>query len=408
MLSDAASAASAKLTHSTASTGSTTGGATSAAAPLTQAILQFGTSRFLQAHVDLFVSEALARGEAIGSIAVVQTTDSADSAERIAALAAGDGYPVRIRGVQAGVVVDETLTGRAILQAVQARSDWARVREAVAGPVQIIVSNTGDRGYQLDSRDDAGAIADIARVPHSFPAKLLVLLHARWQSQPDAPLTLFPCELIEKNGEVLRGIVVNLAADWGLPNTFVRYVAEHCVWGNSLVDRIVSQALKPAGAVAEPYALWAIERQDRLLVPCTHPSIVLTDDLEHYERLKLFLLNLGHTFLAERWLRDAWPADMTVHTAMNEPALRDELEALWSEEVLPVFEAQGKLDEASAYLVEVRDRFLNPFLEHRIADIAQNHAQKKQRRLAPLLALAQSLKLPLEQQRRIKAALESD
>ncbi|CAB3791610.1 Altronate oxidoreductase [Pararobbsia alpina] len=375
--------------------------------PLTQPILQFGTSRFLQAHVDLFVSEALARGDALGAITVVQTTDSADSAERIAALAGGNGYPVRIRGRQADVVVDETLTGRAIVQAVQAHSDWARVRDAVAGPVRIILSNTGDRGYQLDARDDARVVVNIARVPHSFPAKLLVLLHARWQSQPDAPLTLFPCELIERNGEVLRGIVADLAGGWGLPDAFIRYVVEHCVWGNSQVDRIVSQALRPAGAVAEPYALWAIERQPRLLVPCTHPSIVLTDDLEHYARLKLFLLNLGHTFLAERWLRDARAADMTVHAAMSEPALRAELEALWDEEVLPVFEALGKLDDARAYLVEVRDRFLNPFLEHRIADIAQNHTQKKQRRLAPVLALAQSLALPIGQPR-IKAALASD
>ncbi|WP_175105780.1 mannitol dehydrogenase family protein [Pararobbsia alpina] len=374
---------------------------------MTQPILQFGTSRFLQAHVDLFVSEALARGDALGAITVVQTTDSADSAERIAALAGGNGYPVRIRGRQADVVVDETLTGRAIVQAVQAHSDWARVRDAVAGPVRIILSNTGDRGYQLDARDDARVVVNIARVPHSFPAKLLVLLHARWQSQPDAPLTLFPCELIERNGEVLRGIVADLAGGWGLPDAFIRYVVEHCVWGNSQVDRIVSQALRPAGAVAEPYALWAIERQPRLLVPCTHPSIVLTDDLEHYARLKLFLLNLGHTFLAERWLRDARAADMTVHAAMSEPALRAELEALWDEEVLPVFEALGKLDDARAYLVEVRDRFLNPFLEHRIADIAQNHTQKKQRRLAPVLALAQSLALPIGQPR-IKAALASD
>jgi tagaturonate reductase len=375
-------------------------------APLTQAILQFGTSRFLQAHVDLFVSEALARGEAVGAIAVVQTTDSADSAERIAALAGGTGYPVRIRGRQNGVVVDETLTGHAIRQAVQARGDWTRVRDAVAGPVRIIVSNTGDRGYLLDERDEASLVTDFARVPHSFPAKLLVLLHARWQSQPDAPLTLFPCELIEKNGEVLRGIVADLAARWTLPDAFIRYVVEHCVWGNSLVDRIVSQALKPAGAVAEPYALWAIERQPGLLVPCTHPSIVLTDDLEHYERLKLFLLNLGHTFLAERWLRDARPADMTVHAAMDEPVLRAELEALWNDEVLPVFEALGKLDDAKAYLVEVRDRFLNPFLEHRIADIAQNHAQKKQRRFAPVLALTRSLGLSIKQLR-IEAALAS-
>ena len=51
-------------------------------------ILQFGASRFLQAHVDLFVSEALPRGEAMGPIAVAGTTGSPESRRRIAAFAA--------------------------------------------------------------------------------------------------------------------------------------------------------------------------------------------------------------------------------------------------------------------------------------------------------------------------------
>jgi len=359
--------------------------------PLTQPILQFGTSRFLQAHVDLFVSQALESGEALGGITIVQTTDNADSTARIAALASGQGYPVRVRGLLCGEVVDETLTGHAIREAVHADKDWTRIREAFRGPVQIVVSNTGDRGYQLDERDHARDITAAARAPRSFPAKLVALLYARWQSQPDAPLSLFPCELIEKNGEVLRAIVVELATQWHLPHAFVLYLAEHCVWANSLVDRIVSQSIRPVGAVAEPYALWAIEKQPRLQLPCTHPSIVLTDDLQHTEQLKLFLLNLAHTFLAERWLRDGRPPGETVCHAMHDPMLRGELEAVWKDEVIPVFAALDKQDDALAYLDTVRDRFMNPFLDHKIADIAQNHAQKKQRRIVPLLELAGSL-----------------
>lgn len=366
-------------------------GSRARSAPLTQPILQFGTSRFLQAHVDLFVSQAIESGDALGGIAVVQTTDSAESATRITALASGSGYPVRIRGRYRGAVVDETLTGGAIRQAVRVRTDWVRVREAICGPVQIIVSNTGDRGYRLDERDHERDMTVSTYVPHSFPAKLLVLLYGRWRSQPNAPLSLFPCELVEKNGEVLRGIIVSLALQWRLPDGFVQYAAEHCVWANSLVDRIVSESISPVGAVAEPYALWAIERQPRLRVPCVHPSIVLTDDLKHVEQLKLFLLNLGHTFLAERWLREGRRPDETVYQAMNDPKLRAELEAVWTDEVVPVFQALGKRDDALAYLDEVRDRFLNPFLHHRIADIAQNHGEKKQRRIEPLLELAASL-----------------
>ena len=71
-----------------------------------QPILQFGTSRFLQAHVDLFVAEAMERGEALGGITVVQTTTNAQSTERVQALSRGEPYPVRIRGLQAGVTIN--------------------------------------------------------------------------------------------------------------------------------------------------------------------------------------------------------------------------------------------------------------------------------------------------------------
>ena len=84
--------------------------------------------------------------------------------------------------------------------------------------------------------------------------------------------------------------------------TFIDYLTKRCVWVNSLVDRIVSEAIQPVGAIAEPYALWAIERQAGMVLPCEHEDIVVTDDLAHYERLKLLLLNLGHTMLVESWL----------------------------------------------------------------------------------------------------------
>lgn len=382
---------------------------------MTQPILQFGTSRFLQAHVDLFVSEALAGAagarDALGGITVVQTTDRADGAARIAALAAGGGYPVRIRGLSGGERIDRTVRCLAVKEAWQASTHWPELKAAVAGPVRVIVSNTADKGYLLDERDGPGALVPGAAVPHSFPAKLLVLLHGRWQAAPTAgaaELTLLPCELVERNGDVLRDVVLGLARQWQLPAEFTHWLQAHCVWANSLVDRIVSEAIEPVGAVAEPYAVWVVERQARLQLPCTHPSIVLTDDLAFYERLKLFLLNAAHTFLAERWLQGGHPGTLTVREAMADAALRAEVEALWSEEILPVFSALGLAAraQADAYLVDVRERLENPFLNHHIADIAQNHAQKKERRLGPILALAEK-NAPHLAQPRLKAALAS-
>ncbi|KQW49767.1 MULTISPECIES: D-mannonate oxidoreductase [unclassified Roseateles] len=351
-------------------------------------ILQFGTSRFLQAHVDLFVSEAAETGEALGGITVVQSTGNPASTRRTQALARAEGFDVIVRGLVGGQPLESRKTCRAVREAFHAASDWPAVRERVRGPVQVIVSNTGDGGWTLDAGDAAPLLAPDATAPASFPAKLLVLLHGRWQAQPHAGLTLLPCELVSRNGDALRNLVLTLACQWQCAPAFIAWLQTGPVWANSLVDRIVSEALEPVGAVAEPYALWAVETQPRLQLPCRHPAIVITDDLGRHERLKLFLLNLGHTLLAELWMKGHLPADMTVLQAMQAPALRDPLEAAWQQEVLPVFDALGQGDEARSYLVGLRDRLLNPFLAHRLADIAQNHALKKARRLQPVVDLA--------------------
>ncbi|MDR7267388.1 tagaturonate reductase [Pelomonas saccharophila] len=362
-------------------------------------ILQFGTSRFLQAHVDLFVSEG---DDALGGITVVQGTDNPSSTRRLQALA--EGYDVIIRGLSQGEAVEVRKTCRSVRETLHARADWGTVRERVRGPVQVIVSNTGDGGWVLDPRDSAASLREGAPAPASFPARLLALLHDRWQAQPAAELTLLPCELVSRNGDALRDLVTGLAADWRCAPAFTDWLRHHVVWANSLVDRIVSEPLEPAGAIAEPYALWAIEVQPGLQLPCRHPSIVLTDELVKYERLKLFLLNLGHSLLADLWLRGRLGADMTVLQAMREPSLREPLEQAWQQEVLPVFEALGQGKDARDYLVDLRDRLLNPFLVHRLADIAQNHELKKQRRLQPVVQLAQ-VYAPGLAQPRLTAAL---
>jgi len=69
------------------------------------------------------------------------------------------------------------------------------------------------------------------------------------------------------------------------------------IFADTLVDRIVSEPIEPIGAVAEPYALWAI-RNGGFGEPVRHPAVRMVDDLAPFERLKLHILNLGHTVLA--------------------------------------------------------------------------------------------------------------
>ena len=51
---------------------------------MVERIVQLGTSRFLQAHADLFVHEAREEGQAVGPITVVQVSGSPERAGRVA------------------------------------------------------------------------------------------------------------------------------------------------------------------------------------------------------------------------------------------------------------------------------------------------------------------------------------
>ena len=362
-------------------------------------ILQFGTSRFLQAHVDLFVSQALANGEAMGRIAVVQTTTSTESRKRLDAFAAGKPYRIEVKGLAGGKIVDESVEVTSVGAGIDATTQWDEV-ERLFNAARCAVSNTADRGYETDPADrpDAGP-------PRSFPAKLAKLLLARHRAGA-GPITLFPCELTPANGKALRAAVVGVLDRWDVPAKARRWVEDECVWVNSLVDRIVSEPLEPVGAVAEPYALWAIEDQPGLELPCRHASITLTGDLKPYERLKLFILNLGHTYLAEIWARGGGAPTLTVRETLADNSIRAELDDLYDKEVLPVFAGIGMGGEAEAYRDTVIERFSNPFLDHRLADIHDNHEAKKRRRFGGLIELAEANGVRVEQPR-LRAALES-
>lgn len=357
----------------------------------TTPIVQFGTSRFLQAHVDLFVSEALDRGEALGQISVVQSSGDAARANRLKALADPAGYDVLIKGVDGGTLVNTTQKIKSIRKTYSLPADVQDVAGIISEDAEIIISNTADAGFKRQSQDtDTEFSAGM-----SYPAKLTWFLHQRFRSG-GKPLQIMPCELVPQNGSVLRDLVLEIAASYS-PD-FQDWLSSNVLWVNSLVDRIVSEPLEPAGAVAEPYALWAIEDQPGLKLPCKHPSIKVVQDLEEVETLKLFILNLGHTYLVSRWLKSKDNPKQFVRDMMDDPEDLADLEDLYRQEVVTGFKAHGREQEAEAYVATTLDRFRNPFLDHRLADIAQNHEEKTQRRVAGFLAWVQradpAMKMP--------------
>ena len=341
-------------------------------------IIQFGTSRFLQAHADLFVHEAREAGQDIGPITIVKTTAGIERAGRIEAFARAEGFPVVVRGYAKGELVDRTSRVTSVDQALSAMQDWAKLIDLLVGGTDIIFSNVGDSGYKVFATDRTYVPSRTAP-PDGFPAKLLALLHFRFAGSGER-LLMLPCELITGNGTVLRQILLELAANWQLPEDFTAWLGGEVIICDTLVDRIVSEAIEPIGAIAEPYALWAVAKDAKFPFPFTHPSIVVTENLEPYVRLKLHILNLGHTFLADIWLKQGRRKDETVREILADGAVRKSLVTLYSDEVVPGFAAHGMGAAAAEYVDSTIERFDNPFLNHRISDIAENHALKVERR----------------------------
>jgi tagaturonate reductase len=342
-----------------------------------ETILQFGTGRFLRAFADLFVQQANADGQRIGRIVVVQSTGSA----RAEGLNANpDGYHVVVRGLENGQTVERVEKVSSISRALHAATQWPKVLEVAASPeLRYLISNTTEAGYACDPGDK---LED--QPARAFPAKLTQVLWHRFQKQ-GSPLFLLPCELIEHNAAKLRKLVEEQAQTWKLPQEFRTWLTESCTWLESLVDRIVvgpSQehplfSKDPMLLMTEPYALWAIELpKNRPFSFITHPSIELVPDLAPYFLRKVRILNGIHTALVGKFYARGFD---TVQRALREPEVMDWVLALLYEEIIPVL--VGRVDNVARYARQVLDRFQNPFLEHRLRDIAVGHVAKKQIRL---------------------------
>ncbi len=334
----------------------------------------------MQAHADLFIHAAAESGQNAGPITVVASSGGASGRARVAIFNEPSGFPVIVRGLENGAPMERKIQVRSVTRGLEAQGNWKELQRIVVDEAEFIISNTTEAGFKVPEglTLDLGVPVDTA--PESFPARLLALLAARFQAGR-AGLVVLPTELVGRNGDVLKGIVLSLARKSGASDDLLAWIEQDCVFANSLVDRIVSEAIEPIGAVAEPYALWAIEKQPGLRLPCEHPSIRLVDDLEPVERLKIHILNLGHTFLAEIWKTRGLDENMTVREILGNASIRAELTELYAAEVVPGFALRGMGEEAAAYVGTTLERFDNPFLDHRIRDIASGHSQKMQRRI---------------------------
>ena len=345
-----------------------------------ETFLQFGTGNFLRAFADLFVSEENRADRTAGRIVAVQST----GAERARELNdRGCRYHVAIRGFCEGNVIDEVVECDSISRVLVAATHWNMILDVASSPdLKWIISNVTEAGLALEEQDQPTDLP-----PSSYPAKLLLCLRARFQAGLQG-VTILACELVPDNGSVVRDLVLKQASLWNFEEAFVQWLKTSCHWINTLVDRIVPgkpvshplQSSDPLLISAEPFAFWAMEGNPANLPLVGHPAVVTAPDISGYQIRKVRILNGAHTALVAK----AIPMGIeTVREAVEDPVVGPWLRKLLFEEIVPVLE--GRVHEPELFAQQTLDRFANPFLDHKLSDIAKGHEGKMALRLRPTL-----------------------
>ena len=359
---------------------------------LPERVIQFGTGAFLRGFADFFIDNANRNGRFNGRVVVVQSTGNS---KRSRALTGQDGlYTVVVKGIDKGEEVNEARVVTAFSRIISAIDNWKQVLEAAEQPeIDFIISNTTEVGIRFNEHDK---LRDQA--PDEFPAKLALMLHARFNAfngDPEKGWTILPCELIKDNGDELKRCVLGYARIWNLGEEFVRWVETANTFCNTLVDRIVPGTPAPGEfenlktqlgysddmlIEAEPYSLWAIEGnsklEERLQLSQDNPSVIIDSDITSHRVLKIGLLNGGHTLTVPLGFLLGLN---TVLDNMNHKGLSTFIERLLHDEISPSLPVE--LDRATSLADSVMERWRNPNIEHLLLDITFQSTNKMRNRV---------------------------
>jgi tagaturonate reductase len=350
-------------------------------------VIQFGSGALLRGFFNFFIDQANRQGVFQGRAVVVNNTNSG----RGALLNEQDGlFTLCVEGFADGETQQEYLINASISRALPAVDHWPEVLKCAANPdITVITSNTTEVGITLHEDDDLSA-----HPPQSFPGKLTAFLYERFKQlggTAETGLVMLPTELIIDNGSKLRDIVLRLTEINKLEDEFVTWVADHNLFCNTLVDRIVpgepdevkQQAVEEELGyrdglltVSEVYRFFAIEGDEALLcnkVPFlrTDPGIVVAPDITPYRERKLRILNGGHTISVAAGVLCGL---QTVHDCLEDAVMGAFITQTIHDEIVPSLNIDPAM--AREFADAVLDRFRNPFINHQLISITLQYTSK--------------------------------
>ncbi|WP_020665332.1 mannitol dehydrogenase family protein [Cryocola sp. 340MFSha3.1] len=281
------------------------------------------------------------------------------------------------------------------------------VRTVSAPAVAVVTLTITEAGYRLTAAgeldlDDPVVASDILLLrdlvvdggtipstsPRTAPARLLLGLHARRQAEAP-PVAIVPCDNLPANGDLVRRTLTRLAER--VNPTLAAWLPQGASFVSTSVDRITprldphDRALVAASTgwsdqvpvVAEPFSDWVLAGEFPSGRPRWETSGArFVDEIAPWEARKLWMLNGAHTLLASTGrLR----GHATVAEAFADPDCRAEVERLWDEAAANLADV-----ETRDYRSALAERFANPRIVHRLAQIAEGSETKLRLRIVPV------------------------
>ena len=355
-------------------------------------ILQFGEGNFLRAFVDWMADKANRDGIYEGSIVLCQPIpqglkDLINEQNGI--------YTLVMRGIENEEAVENAEIITSVSRCINPYENYEELMEIARSPeLEVIVSNTTEAGISY-----ASGILATDTPPASFPAKVTAFLYERFKTfngDKTKGLLFLPVELIDDNGYELKKLVVRYAEEWGLEAEFLKWIDEANEFTSTLVDRIVTgyprndidYFEKKLGykddiiVTSELFNLWVIEGDkkwaDKFPVHKTDANVIWTDNVNPYKKRKVRILNGAHTSTV---LAAYLAGYDTVVEFMADDVFRDFMQSVIYDEIIPTLDLPP--EELKAFAAAVAGRFSNPFIQHKLLDIALNSSSKFLARCLP-------------------------
>ncbi|MGN0922345.1 MAG: mannitol dehydrogenase family protein [Cellvibrio sp.] len=300
----------------------------------------------------------------------------------------GEGEKLQLIGA-----VKETLVGP---------EDPAGLVAIMANPdIKIVSLTVTEKGYCHDpatgdlnlNHPDIQHDLDNLATPKSAIGFLVGALKIRFEAGQKA-FTLLSCDNLPNNGRVLEKVVTQFAEK--VSAEFAQWIKANATFPCTMIDRIVPATtdddrreiearlgLRDEGmVVCEPFTQWVVEDKFADGRPAWEKvGVLMTDDVEAFEKIKLRLLNGSHSTMAYTGYLSGF---QYIAEVMQQPAFVNLIKTYMAREAGETVQAPTGFD-IEEYKQQLRDRFSNPALKHKTWQIAMDGSQKLPQRLLETL-----------------------